>query len=134
MVLAAFLTVSASGVPLAAAAAEPEADGSSSTLTAAAEPDETADALYTEQTTYSDYYDRYAGEPRPDAAVTIAGRDYLSFDAADKSGISTGSCGEEYGAPNRDNVLIWDEADGTLTYEAEIPETGRSRRKLLSRH
>ena len=80
--------------------------------------------LYVEQETYSDYYDRYSTEPRASAEVVVEGTAYRSLDDEGEGGVSTGSFGSEYGQPSRDNVLIWDEAAGSVTYTVDVPETG----------
>lgn len=119
--LAVFLTMQAV-MPLVSAADTPDEDTAEAelTLTSAEEPEE---ALYVEQRTYSSYYDEYSGQNRPDAEVLVQGKDYKTRYAEDESGISVGSFGSEYGEA-RDNVLIWDAADGTLTYDVSISETG----------
>lgn len=115
--LAALLAAQAA-VPLVTAADTLEADDAPELTLAAQE-----EMLYVEQRTYSSYYDEYSGEHRPDAEVLVSGKDYKSRYAPDEHGISVGSFGSEYGEA-RDNVLVWDAADGTLTYEVSIPETG----------
>ena len=69
--------------------------------------------------TYSDYYDEYCNENRPDKSIEIMGKDYISCENGD---FSTGSYGSENDV--RDDVLIWESADGEITYSADIPETG----------
>ncbi|MBP0987512.1 MAG: hypothetical protein J6S92_04465, partial [Oscillospiraceae bacterium] len=89
-------------------------------LCAAAEENAAAaDDLYTlrfeRETSYSDYYDMHIGEKRPAAEVRIAGIDYA--DAKDGS-FSVGTLG------GRAEVLVWDSAEGELTYEVDVPESG----------
>lgn len=83
-----------------------------------------AEMLYVEQETYSDYYDTYTNDPRPDKEVLIQGTSFLMKENSDGEGISVGSCGSDYGLENKDNVLIWNAADGRISYELDVPETG----------
>ncbi len=87
-----------------------------------AEPE--TEMLYVEQKTYSDYYDTYINDPRPDKEVLVQGTSFLMKESADSEGISIGSCGSDYGQKNKDNVLIWNAADGKVSYEVDVPETG----------
>ena len=73
---------------------------------------------------YSSYHDRYAAEPRPDTEILVYGKDYRNAESDDSKAVSVGSTGSEYGLESRDDVLIWNTAEGTLTYEIEVPETG----------
>lgn len=77
------------------------------------------DALNIEQFTYSDYYDLYSGENRPNAEIQVSGIDYISAENGDFSNGSYGSEGDV-----RDNVLIWDSADGEVSYNINVEETG----------
>ena len=86
--------------------------------------DDASVPLYVEQETYSDYYDMYAGEHRPDQEVLIPGTDTLSMNFAEGDAVSTGSCGAEYGQENKDDVLIWNAAEGSVSYQLDVPETG----------
>ncbi|MDE5565253.1 MAG: ABC transporter substrate-binding protein, partial [Oscillospiraceae bacterium] len=83
-----------------------------------------AEMLYVEQETYSDYYDTYINDPRPDKEILIQGTSFLMKENSDGEGISVGSCGSDYGLENKDNVLIWNAADGRISYEVDVPETG----------
>ena len=115
ILLAAFLLTQ----PLAAMPVSADAETDEHLLIAAEE----TEAFYVEQETYSDYYDRYAGEPRPSAEVLVEGTAYKSLEDAG-GGVSVGSFGSEYDQEIKDNILIWDAADGSVTYEVTIPETG----------
>lgn len=64
---------------------------------------------------YSDYYDTHCNEIRPDAAIQIAGMDYA--DTSDGS-FSIGTLG------GRSEVLIWDSAEGSVSYTIDVPEGG----------
>ena len=120
-ILAAALLLVQQAVLLPAGAA-----GASTGAAKQEDTDETVleDLLYVEQETYSDYYDRYSTEPRASAEVVVEGTAYRSLDDEGEGGVSTGSFGSEYGQPSRDNVLIWDEAAGSVTYAVDVPETG----------
>lgn len=90
---------------------------------------ETAEAMYEDYYTiepldaqmlsYSDYYDIYSGENRPDSEIVIRGTDYSS---AENGTFTKGSYGCEDDI--RDDVLIWNSSDGKIAYDFEIPETG----------
>lgn len=73
----------------------------------------------TEILSYSDYYDKYVSEKRPDTEILIGGAEYM---LAENGDFSTGSCGAEVDI--RDNVLIWESCGGSLAYEINVPETG----------
>ena len=81
------------------------------------------DALYAlhfeQETSYSDYYDAHCGDPRPEAETILSGADYAETEGGS---FSVGTLGT--GADSRENVLIWDSADGSVTFDADIPETG----------
>ncbi len=68
---------------------------------------------------YSDYYDIYCNSPRPDCEILISAVDYSS---AEDGVFSTGSYGSD--GIIKDNVLIWESAEGSLSYEFDVPETG----------
>lgn len=73
----------------------------------------------TETPTYSDYYDLYSGEKRPDKEIVVMGTDFVS---AENGEFATGSYGAEDDI--RDGVLIWESADGRLAYDVDVEETG----------
>ena len=68
---------------------------------------------------YSDYYDRYCGEKRPDREITIRPTAYKS---AEDGTFSTGSFGAD--GDMRDGCLIWESPDGRLSYDIDVEETG----------
>lgn len=73
----------------------------------------------TELLSFSEYYDIYSDENRPDSIIEIKGIDYTSA----KNGVfKTGS------APSvgeiRDDVLIWESSKGELAYNFDVAETG----------
>ncbi len=117
-ILSCFFAVSALS-PAAAAFAADDNAASAETLAAMQEDYYYIEPIDTGIPTYSDYYDQYAGQVRPDAEIVIEGKDYKSASGGD---FSTGS----YGADGdvRDNVLIWESADGQLSYEADVEESG----------
>jgi len=69
--------------------------------------------------TYSEYYDKYVSENRPDTEILIGGAEHI---LAKNGEFSTGS----YGADGiiRENVLIWESSGGDLAYEINVLETG----------
>ncbi len=69
--------------------------------------------------TYSDYYDKYSGEVRPENEIFIKGSDFTQVEGGS---FSTGSYGEE--GDVRDGVLIWESAGGSLSYNINVEETG----------
>lgn len=90
---------------------------------------ETADSteempFYTEQTAYSDYYHTYIRENRPEKTVLVQGSDYISIKHSEEADVSAGSFGSTYHQENKDQVLIWNAPDGTVSYQVSIPETG----------
>lgn len=99
------------------AAAESAEDGTPELVLEAADLDG-AEALYVEQTSYSDYYDLYGGQTRPETPIVI---EAASF--SDATGeIATGSYGTD--GDMRDNVLLWNDTAGSVTYTVDVPETG----------
>lgn len=69
--------------------------------------------------TYAQYREIYAEAALPKASIHISGKD---FSRTDYGSFSTGS----YSGDNiiHENVLIWESADGSLTYDVTVPETG----------
>lgn len=70
------------------------------------------------ENSYSDYYDRYYDEPRPDDEIYVHAADYVT---AVGEGFSKGvfTAGE-----TKNDVLIWNGNTGKLTYEIYVPATG----------
>jgi len=108
-----------SGYGTISAIADDEYSASQETLNAMANDYYTIDPIDTQMLSFSDYYDIYSGENRPDKTVEIFGTSYTSAVEGD---FLTGSCGPE--EDNRDDVLLWESADGSVTYDFEIEETG----------
>ncbi len=102
-------------------AAESDVDGSVSaeTLQAMQEDYYYIDTLDVEQITFSDYYDIYCNENRPDKEIVVKGTDYTS---AENGKFANGSYG--VGDDVRDNVLIWDSSEGEIAYNINVEETG----------
>ena len=65
--------------------------------------------------TYSTYYDKHIGDPRPDAEAVIWGKDYVS--ASEDSGAYAGTFEVR-------EALVWPEASGTVEFTVDIPTTG----------
>lgn len=86
---------------------------------AAAAEDSLYHLSYEEETSYSDYYDTYIGEPVPTAEILLRGVD---FTAAENGTFTKGDLGE--GDDRRDDVLIWDSAEGEVTYTLDVQQTG----------
>ena len=73
-----------------------------------------------EMLSFGDYYDLHSAEPRPDTEIVIEGADYASSAGGEfRKGSFTDDFGEE-----RDNILLWNSADGEVTYRFTVPETG----------
>lgn len=68
---------------------------------------------------YSQYYDKYINKNRPESEIILKGTEYKS---AENGTFSTGSFGTEGNI--RDDVLIWESAEGNLSYEIQVAETG----------
>lgn len=94
-------------------AAEPAADA----VPAAA--DALYDLYFERETSYSDYYDTYCMEARPDSEIIINGKDYQNASGGE---FSVGALGE--GADKKDDVLIWNSAEGAVSFSFNVPETG----------
>lgn len=79
----------------------------------------TIETLDMERLSYSDYFDLYSGENRPDCEIVVRGTDYIS---AENGSFAEGS----YGADGdiRDDVLIWESSDGKVSYKIDVEETG----------
>ncbi len=124
VLLAAFLA--SQTVLMTAAAAEVQGSNETAlTLTAVdADAAEEDAPLYVEQETYNEYYDRYADEHRPEQEIMVRGNAYSQLHCDGEADVSTGSCGAEYSLENKDDVLIWNAADGLVSYEINVPETG----------
>ena len=78
------------------------------------------DLTYEEQETYSDYYDQYAEQPRPATEIAVSG---ANFQKADCESYEAGSYTDKNGE-SRNNALIWNNAEGSFSYQLNVPETG----------
>lgn len=72
--------------------------------------------LYVEQTTYSDYYDKYSTQTRPNKEIFINGTDYTTAENGDFS------TGKYEGSSN--DVLIWNSLEGSVTYNFNVEKSG----------
>lgn len=82
---------------------------------------EYGDLYYEQQETYSDYYDEYQEKSRPEEEILVRGVDFtVGTQAEYTKGTYTGASD----SGTRDDVLIWDSASGSFTYEIDVPETG----------
>ena len=77
---------------------------------------EETQSLYVEQTTYSDYYDTYYKENRPNKEILINGAEYTSVKNGDFSV-------EKYEGSSED-VLVWNSLEGSVSYDFNVEETG----------
>ena len=109
--LTAVLAAGCSLLPLCVSAADP--------VQPAAADDSLYALHYEKETGYSDYYDAHISEPRPDAEILLPG---ASFDAVSDSSLTVGALGED--GARRDNVLVWQSAEGSVTYPFTVSEAG----------
>ncbi len=79
-------------------------------------PDEIKAAFYTEQRSYSEYYDEHSGEEFPDGDVP------LSLEGASPE--TEYEVGEYEG---RNDVIIWSNQDGQLDFSVDVPKDGNYR-------
>lgn len=75
--------------------------------------------VYTKQRSYSDYFDEFSSKNQASGEVTVRGKDYTRAFGGD---FSVGSYGREDDTV-KDDVLIWNSAEGSVTYRIEVPET-----------
>lgn len=76
--------------------------------------------FYIQKNPYSDYYDKYMDAEKPDKEIVVQGVDYAR---AENGEFSKGKFGHE-GDMIKEDVLIWNSAEGTLTYKVNVPQTG----------
>ena len=69
---------------------------------------------------FSEYYDLYSGEVRPESEIILDKDDISEIVSGD---ITTGSFTSDDGE-QRDNVILWNSADGSVVFELDVPETG----------
>ena len=69
--------------------------------------------------TFSEYYDEYKDEIRPETEIVFGAKDIVYTENGE---FSTGS----YGADGdiRDNVLIWESGTGDIAYKINVEESG----------
>lgn len=111
--------------PIGTASGEPVAvnDGSSTELTLesldASLASGDSEPIYVAQKTYSDYYDQYSDEIRPDVEVLTWCKDYAN---AENGEFLVKDYGNEI--ETKSDILVWNSNDGEVTYNVEIPESG----------
>ena len=76
--------------------------------------------LDSELMSFSEYYDIYSAKERPDDVITISGD---SFSSSSADGMSSGSFTDDLGQ-TKENVLIWSDAEGEVTYSFEVKKAG----------
>lgn len=97
-------------------AAEDTYTPSAETLAAMAEDYYYIEPIDTEVLSFSDYYDMYSGETRPDDVIEIRGAEFASSDIEESAvGSYQGSDGD---------VLIWESAGGEVSYDFTVAQTG----------
>ena len=69
---------------------------------------------------FSEYYDLYSGESRPESEIILDKDDISEVVSGD---ITTGSFTSDDGE-KRDNVILWNSADGSVAFDLDVPETG----------
>ncbi len=69
---------------------------------------------------FSEYYDMYKDGERPDCETVLGTENVSAFESGD---ITTGSFTSEDGE-KRDNVILWNSADGSIVYDFEVREAG----------
>lgn len=94
------------------------AEDASVTVTTSDE-DTLYELYYEQEISYSDYYDSHIDKPRPDAEILVKGAEYAS---AEGGVFSKGSAGD--GDDIRDNVLLWESAEGSVTYQINVAQAG----------
>lgn len=81
---------------------------------------DTEEILYIPQESYSSYYDEHYDDIRPEYVLNINATDFV---LAENGDFSKGNISDSKSVC-RENVLIWNSSEGTLSYKVDIPETG----------
>ena len=118
---AAVIAICCPGSSIAAFAADTGSDDyevSQLTLAAMEEDYYSIQPIDTDLLTFSEYYDIYNTMPRPDKSVKTGASEYKAADGDFTVGDYTAD------GITRKNVLLWESADGSVSYDFEIPETG----------
>ncbi len=110
---AAALAMICTAFPLAAFADETESDGSSTAAADNSTEAAEAEAGFSKQKTYSEYYDEIADKPRPAEAVPAAFKE-----ASEETEYEVTSY------EGKDNVLVWSNQEGKVTYEIDVKTAG----------
>ncbi|MBQ9897861.1 MAG: ABC transporter substrate-binding protein, partial [Ruminococcus sp.] len=96
--------------------AEEDYAPSQATLAAMAEDYYHIEPIDTETLSFSDYYDIYSGEMRPDEVIEIRGADYSD------ANIEQFAVGSYQGSGG--DVLIWESSTGEVSYDFDVAQTG----------
>lgn len=75
---------------------------------------------YTEQRTYGSYFDEYINVSRPETEIKVMGVDY-SY--AENGQFFKGDY-EDRNGTSKNDVLIWNSAEGELTYQVNVRQSG----------
>ncbi|MGN1113555.1 MAG: extracellular solute-binding protein [Oscillospiraceae bacterium] len=91
---------------------------SSATDSAATTKDINADVVdaSNRENSYSNYVKRHENDPRPDQEITINGKDYIKAENGAEVSVEN--------VDGKDNVAKWSNQNGSITFEADIPEDG----------
>ena len=84
-----------------------------------AETNSDNEIVFSREDSYGDYFDEYIGKNAAKSEVTVRGTDYIKASGGE---FMKGSCGNENDIV-KDDVLIWNSAEGTVTYRINVPET-----------
>ena len=84
-----------------------------------AETNSDTEIVFSREDSYGDYFDEYIGKNAAKSEVTVRGTDYIKASGGE---FMKGSCGNENDIV-KDDVLIWNSAEGTVTYRINVPET-----------
>lgn len=108
--------------PAAAFAEESPAETDSAAASNSSEDEiseEQKAAFYTEQKTYSDYYDEHSADNYPDREVPLT---YVG--ASEETEVTQGSY------EGKDDVLVWSNQEGQLDFTVDVPESGNYNIKI----
>ena len=110
---AAALIMACSAVPMTVFADTADTADSDTSASAENTASDSEQSGFVKQKTYSDYYDEIADKPRPEETVTAE-----FTDASDETECSV----ESY--EGKENVLVWSNQEGAVTYEVDVPKAG----------
>ena len=69
---------------------------------------------------FSEYYEKYSDENRPETEIILNKND---ISAVESGNITTGSFTSDDGE-TRNNVILWNSADGNIVFDLDVQETG----------